>query len=502
MHLCELEKYDNITIQAHDNPDADAIASGFALYTYFKEKGKNVSFIYSGRYQIQKTDLKLLIEKLLIPIEYRSKNENKIDGVLVTVDCQYGAGNVHRFKADEVFVIDHHQPEIIFNELTGYVIASNLGSCSTLVWRMLLEAGYEINGDVRVGTALYYGLFRDTNQFTELYYPLDRDMRESVSFDRSIIHLLRNSNLSLKELEIAGIALIRHIYNAEYHYAIIQTQPCDPNLLGLISDFLIQVDEIYTCVVFNYLEDGYKFSVRSCVKEVKASELAQFLAKDIGSGGGHMERAGGFLSERRLESSNLMTNAETYFIGKMNQYFESFDIVDVSKDELNMGDMIKYEGKQCDFGYVKLSELLPVGTHIVIRTMEGDTKLLVNNRNYVLIDDSCGIDIINENYFCNNYKELTGACDINLEYTPKIKVKNTNEYIDLMKYMKLCTNKKDIQVLAKKLERGIKIFTPKTRENYIRGNKGDYLVVSCDDINDIRVVEQKVFKKLYQQIEL
>ena len=48
MHLIELEKYDTITIQAHDNPDADAIASGFALYTYFKKKGKKVSFIYSG----------------------------------------------------------------------------------------------------------------------------------------------------------------------------------------------------------------------------------------------------------------------------------------------------------------------------------------------------------------------------------------------------------------------------------------------------------------------
>ena len=145
MRLCELEKYDTITIQAHDNPDADAIASGFALYTYFKKKGKNVFFIYSGRYQIQKTDLKMLIEKLQIPIEYRSKDESRVDGILITVDCQYGAGNVQRFLADEIFVIDHHQQEIIFNELTGYKIASNLGSCSTLVWKMLLEAGYDVN---------------------------------------------------------------------------------------------------------------------------------------------------------------------------------------------------------------------------------------------------------------------------------------------------------------------------------------------------------------------
>ena len=136
---------------------------------------------------------------------------------------------------------------------------------------MLLDANYPVNEDIRLGTALYYGLYRDTNQFSEICYPLDMDMRDSVHYDRYIIQHLRNSNMSLKELEIAGIAMIRYIYNSDYHYAIIQAQPCDPNLLGLISDFLIQVDELTTCVVFNQLEDGYKFSVRSCVKEVRAS---------------------------------------------------------------------------------------------------------------------------------------------------------------------------------------------------------------------------------------
>ena len=43
MYLNELDQYDSITIQAHDNPDADAIASGYALYVYFQAKGKNVS---------------------------------------------------------------------------------------------------------------------------------------------------------------------------------------------------------------------------------------------------------------------------------------------------------------------------------------------------------------------------------------------------------------------------------------------------------------------------
>ena len=35
MRLKELLQFDEIIIQCHDNPDADAIASGYGLYCYF-----------------------------------------------------------------------------------------------------------------------------------------------------------------------------------------------------------------------------------------------------------------------------------------------------------------------------------------------------------------------------------------------------------------------------------------------------------------------------------
>ena len=40
---------------------------------------------------------------------------------------------------------------------------------------------------------------------------------------------------------------------------------------------MLQVDKFDVCVVFNETQDGYKLSVRSCIKEVNASELVQFL---------------------------------------------------------------------------------------------------------------------------------------------------------------------------------------------------------------------------------
>ena len=70
MRLSDLEQYDAITIQCHDNPDADALASGYGLYCYFKSKGNMVRLVYSGRNKIQKSNLCLMVDKLKLPVEY------------------------------------------------------------------------------------------------------------------------------------------------------------------------------------------------------------------------------------------------------------------------------------------------------------------------------------------------------------------------------------------------------------------------------------------------
>ncbi len=51
MKLSSLLEYDSIVIQCHDNPDADAICSGYVLYRYFSAHGKKVRFIYSGNFE-------------------------------------------------------------------------------------------------------------------------------------------------------------------------------------------------------------------------------------------------------------------------------------------------------------------------------------------------------------------------------------------------------------------------------------------------------------------
>lgn len=507
MRLSDLEPYNPITIQCHDNPDADALGAGYGLYCYFRSRGRQVRLIYSGKNRIQKSNLRMLVDELKLPIEYVEPMEGRlppVEGLLITVDCQYGAGNVTAPQADAVAIIDHHQREIENVPLS--LIKPGLGSCCTLVWQLLTEAGYEIDDEAGLGTALYYGLYTDTNQFSELYNPLDMDMRESVPYDKSLITLFRNSNLSLRELEIAGVAMIRYSFNDDYGFSVIKAQPCDPNILGIISDFLLQVDLIKTCVVFNEVNDGYKYSVRSCIREVKASELAGYLAEGIGSGGGHYEKAGGFISGKLYEEKYPTLHAEGYFNNRMVEYFDSFKVLYAGEYQADVQDMELYEKRRIPMGYVEADKLLPMGAPITIRTHEGDLELTVEADLYLLVGQTGQVSALHGAEFEQGWQREDARYTVEeygaaAEYAPVVKNRADGSSLVLTDYTLKCIPTGRQRIYAKPLERGVKVFTLWDKSGYLLGRPGDYLAVRCDDMRDIFVVEQNAFALNYDRIE-
>ncbi|MDA3733449.1 DHH family phosphoesterase [Niameybacter massiliensis] len=322
MILDTIIQYKNIVIQCHNNPDADTIASGFALYSYLRSIGKTARLIYSG-IQIQKPNLKIMIKQLAIPLEFVTKLEPP--DLLVTVDCHYNNNNLTRFSAHAVCIIDHHIIQGTEFELQD--IRPYLGSCATLLWDLLTQANFDFNAHPNVATALYYGLLTDTNYLSETRHPLDRDMADSISYDSALIHNLKHSNLSFNDLETAGNALINCSLDTIGKVAIFESRPCDPNILGFISDLAIQVENISLCIVYFQNEEGIKFSLRSCTKEVKANEFANYLTSHVGSGGGHLDKAGGFIDQEAFVKTYSTLSPNAYFHNVIKTYFHSFDII-------------------------------------------------------------------------------------------------------------------------------------------------------------------------------
>ncbi len=514
MKLSDLNSFHEIVIQCHDNPDADAIASGYALYRFFDAQGKKVRLIYSGEFRITKSNLVYFVESLRIPIEYVPVLSERPELLLMT-DCQYGEGNVRRFEAENIAVIDHHQ---VAGELPHlHEVRSNLGSCCTIVWDLLKEEirrerkknKTPFSIDKEIATALYYGLYTDTNSFSEIAHPLDKDMRDALPYERGLILKLRNMNLSLGEAKIAGIALLGVEYYEENRYAILESEPCDPNILGIISDFFLEVDAVDICLVYSVLPVGVKFSVRSCTKETRANELAEYLSKGIGSGGGHEEKAGGFLQYELLaqrykkygESGKRNDSVITTILReRMYAYFRSFDVIYAEETDLDVTGMEVYKKIPVPVGYVDPEAFIEKGRQATIRTLEGDLNFEVKEDTIIMIGLRGEVYPITGEKFESSYRISDAPLHLHLEYEPTIRDTLTGEVFSLMAEAGSCIAEKDVRIYAKKLEKTLKIFTAWDEDRYMLGKKGDYLAVRQDDRKDIYIIERSIFKKSYEKV--
>ena len=497
MRLRDLDPFNNMTIQCHDNPDPDALAAAFGLYKFFSRKGKNARIIYSGPFKIRKSNLLLMIRELDIPVSYYSPDLGKIDGLLLTADCQYGQGNVTRLEADDLAVIDHHNGTC---SLDLKEIHPELGSCSTLVWKLMLDEGYDILADRSLCTALYYGLMTDTGNFAEISHPLDRDMRDCLIVNEAQIRLFTNSNISLDEMRITGEALAGYACVSNYSCGILKADDCDPNILGIISDMALQVAEFNVVVAYGHVSGGYKLSVRSCIKEVMADDFVRAITEGTGSGGGHDFKAGGFISEDKLHANYPSLTIQEYLNETIQRYFESFSIIHASDYRPDMSLFKKYMKNQLILGYIDPLSFLEKNTQIRVRTLEGDTELVIDGSFYIMVGILGEVYPMSIQKFEASYKQAGIPFDRPLEYVPRIYTEPDGKVYDLYDRICSCTPTGKSYILATELDKDVKLFTKWYEEKYMMGKKGDYIACREDDLHDFYIIRRDIFDITYSPV--
>lgn len=498
MKLTDLHRFNQIVIQLHDNPDADAAGSGYALYRYFKALGREVRLVYGGKNVVSKSNMKLMISELQIPLEYVT--ELASPELLLTVDCQYGEGNVQKFDAQNVAVIDHHSTGRQSDDMAE--IRSHLVSCSTICYAMLRDAGFDVNEDARIATALYYGLYMDSNQLSEISHPLDRDMIDLLRYDKALVSRLKYANFSMSELETAGIAISHNNYIEKYRTAIVRSEPCDPNILGVIGDFVIQVDSIDVCVIFNETVGGYKLSVRSCSVESSANELAVFITAGIGSGGGHFTKSGGFISEKKFKAAVCGKTIEQYLSDKMDEYFGGYEVVRFTDEISHPEKLRRYRKKPGFYGYVKSTDIAGAGTDIKIRTLEGDVMITARSDIYIMIGIQGEVYPLETRVFDSKYSPLDEPFTGEFEYPPSVVDVAAGKSCELLPLARKCCSGQGGVILARPLEKFTKVFTAWNYEAYMAGTAGDMLCYTDGDSRDVYVVKRGIFDEVYEAAEL
>ena len=503
MRLNELLKYNDIVIQCHDNPDADALASGYALLTYFKKMGKDARFIYRGRNRIQKSNLLIMRDELNIPVSYEPDLES-VPELLITVDCQYGQKNVTRTEAKNVAIIDHHQATDELPPLSE--VRSNLGCCATIIWDMMREEGISVDEDTLLSTALYYGLYTDTNKLSEVSHPLDKDMRDMLIINKSIITSMCNSSISLDELKITGKAIFDYDYHEDNRYLLIRADRCDPNILGVISDFSLETVGVDICIAYYVSPGEVKFSVRSCNKEVHANELASFLADGIGGGGGHITKAGGTIRPEKLlmlrggDEDDIEKIVRCEFNDRLQKYYSIYKVIYAKDTTLDTSDMKMYEKREQKLGCVKLTDVFPEGTMVGIRTLEGDISIRIDDDKYLMIGLAGDVYPITRTKLESSYRTVDEPFDNEFEYDPCVTDASTGEKKDVVRYAHSVVGTGEVRIYAKPLKEHVKLFTAWDEEKYYAGCPSDYIAVREDDAHDIYIINSRLFDQLYREV--
>lgn len=505
MRLSDLLQFDGIVIQCHNDPDADAIASGFGVWRYLQAHGKRARLIYGGGRPIQKSNVTWMVEQLAIPMEYVTTLEERPQ-LLLTVDCQPGGKNVQSFPALQKVAIDHHPVDRDAPPdpaLLGTDIRDDYGACATIIWTLLCGAGYDLGGDQSLATALYYGLFMDTCKFQDLYHITDRQMRDVLDplCDGQLLDELKTRNISFEELRVVGRALAD--CRREERFTIAQAEPCDPNLLGIIADQMLETDGVDVCVAFCMLPGGAKISVRSCLQEARADDVANRLT----GGGGHARKAGGFLPNGKLGCPSgdpaQRTGAAFRVLSEgLRNYFREQDILRVEDSCPDLSDEPLYRKKPLELGCLRAADVYPLGTKLKLRMLEGDRIEEVDG-------DLCLMTGVRHEVYPSSWQKLVRdntVCDRPLALPERaaqgvddaIGVLN-GEDIPVAGCFRVCVPKGN-RIRARQLARRTKVFPAGVAECML-GEPGDYLVAQADNLADVYIIKADVFSLTYERAE-
>jgi Exopolyphosphatase-related proteins len=362
--------FSKVYIQTHNFPDADAIASAYGMKRLFEEFGMAAEIVYYGS-SILKSNISKLVDKFYIRMTIIGEGfEIAENELLLVVDGQYGSGNVKAVKASNIAVIDHHLKE----NSNSYIYADiqpRIGACSTLVFNYL--KCYDVKIDEALATIMYYGIFMDTDMFTGKVTTIDDDARKELSSicDKRFIEYLRFSSLSFDDLRVYAQAIqkIERYNNIIFSYI----EECDDNLLGHISDLLLEIDDIDIVVVFSQRSNGYKLSIRSYHQYLTAEELTKEITKGVGSGGGNINKAGGYIFEDRFKSLHKNMSFGIYIKTCIIDYCREVKLLVTGAnnpyEEFGKEKFFKAKKRKCYYRYIELRDHFQ--EDVSIKTLEG-----------------------------------------------------------------------------------------------------------------------------------
>jgi nanoRNase/pAp phosphatase (c-di-AMP/oligoRNAs hydrolase) len=288
-----LSDYRDVLIVAHDNPDPDAIATGWGVATLIEEKlGIRPRLVGGGG--IVRAENRHMLELLQPPIELVDEIHPDREIAAVLVDCGLGTTNhlVTRAGVHPVAVIDHHLTGST-RELPFRDVRPEMAASATIAASYLREQGIE--PAEKLATAMLYAIQTETRGSETHYSRLDRIIVLWLTerADPSILAEIENAPLARSYFGDLSLALQSTFLYDEAAFCLLPRASC-PEIVGEVADLLIRCRDIKTVFCGAAIDCDLLISARTDRDYQKnAALLLQAALEGLGGGGGHQHRAGG-----------------------------------------------------------------------------------------------------------------------------------------------------------------------------------------------------------------
>lgn len=292
--LQTIEPFAEVVILMHDNPDPDAIASGWAIKHLIEERtDKPVRLVGGGA--IIRAENRYMVEVLEPPLELTDELELNPNTAIILVDCSEHAVNRLDIKSDNatmVAVLDHHQTPRRRSKVPFRDIRPRIAASATIAAGYLREQNLPPN--VCLATALMYALRSETRGNQTYYSATDRAILPWLTrlSDPQMLAEIEDAPLPRPYFSDLVLALqSTFTYNDAAFCLLPRAESAE--IVGEVADLLIREEDTHRVMCGAVVGDDVLVSVRTDEAGGNAADLVRKVLKGIGRGGGHSNRAGG-----------------------------------------------------------------------------------------------------------------------------------------------------------------------------------------------------------------
>ncbi|WP_064611113.1 DHH family phosphoesterase [Streptobacillus moniliformis] len=285
----KIDKYDNIILSAHVNPDGDAFGALFAFKFMIEKYNKNKKVDIVIQYELPRFIYKFDESKYI-----KNDIDENVELVIMldTANIDRAAINKEVFNlAKETINIDHH---ISNSKYLNINYVEDISSTCELLYKFLDVFNIEL--DEKIAKFMYLGIINDTGNFrhsnvTENTFDVASKLMKVGVDNREITNILFSK--SREKVKVFGKTLVEYKYYEDLKFAFFYISQNDMKNMSIseedtdgISELLLSIEDVDIALfVREDKEAKLKGSFRS--KNIDVNKLASKF-----NGGGHVLAAG------------------------------------------------------------------------------------------------------------------------------------------------------------------------------------------------------------------